>query len=133
MKNVMITAALVALTSTAVQAKPHLRDVAAIDDALLAVGLADEIRKECDNISPRMFKALRFVNGLRDKARNMGYTDAEIDAYRKSDVEKSRLKAEGKAYLAANGVIAGQPETYCALGRAEIEKSSQIGALLKVN
>ena len=133
MKNLMITAAVIALMGTSIQAKPHLRDVPAIDGALLAVGLADEIRKECDNISPRLFKALRFVNGLRDKARSMGYTDAEIDAYRKSNVEKARLKAKGQKYLAANGVKAGQPETYCALGRAEIQKSSQIGALLRVN
>lgn len=113
--------------------KPHLRDVAAIDDALLAVGLADEIRKTCPDISPRYFRALRFVNGLRDKARNMGYSDAEIDAYRKSPSEKARLRAEGKAYLAANGAMPGQADTYCALGRAEIEKSSPIGSLLRVN
>ncbi|WP_390914365.1 DUF5333 family protein [Pseudosulfitobacter sp. SM2401] len=133
MKKVMMTAAAAAVLATSVQAKPNLRDVSAIDDGLLAVALANEIRNKCANISPRMLKALRFVNGLRDKARNMGYSDTEIDAYRKSDVEKERLKAKGYAYLEANGVINGQPETYCALGRAEIEKSSQIGALLKVN
>ena len=133
MYKAMTTAVILALMAQAASAKPHLRDVPAIDDALLAVGLADEIRKECANISPRMFKALRFVNGLRDKAREMGYSDAEIDAYRKSEVEKQRLKAEGNAYLAANGVVPGNAETYCALGRAEIEKSSQIGALLRVN
>lgn len=133
MRNMMITAAIMAMMAGSVQAKPHLRDVKSIDGSLLAVALANEIRNHCSNISPRLFKALRFVNGLRDKAIKMGYTDAEIDAYRKSDVEKERLKSEGYAYLAANGVITGQPETYCALGRAEIEKSSQIGALLRVN
>lgn len=133
MHNVMKSALVFAFVASPVLAKPHLREVGAIDDTLLAVGLADEIRKECANISPRYIKALRLVSGLRDKARDMGYSDAEIDAYRKSDVEKSRLKAEGKTYLTSNGVILGEPETYCALGRAEIEKSSQIGALLRVN
>ena len=115
------------------QAKPALRDVPAIDGALMAVGLADEIRKQCPNISPRYIKALRFVSGLRDKARNMGYSEAEIDAYRKSPAEKARLKAKGNSYLIAHGVTADDPQSYCTLGRAEIEKSSQIGALLKVN
>ncbi|SPH21730.1 hypothetical protein ASD8599_02481 [Ascidiaceihabitans donghaensis] len=131
-KLVQITAIVCVMAGAAV-AKPNLRDVDAIDDALLAVGLADEIRKTCSEISPRYLKALRFVNGLRDKARDMGYSDAEIDAYRKSPTEKARLRKEGKAYLAANGVVPDQPETYCALGRAEIEKSSLIGSLLRVN
>ncbi len=128
------TALAVALTLTAVaaQAKPHLRDVAEVDDGLLAIGLADEIRKTCPDISARMIKAYRFINDIRNRARALGYSEAEIDAYRKSDAEKARLKAEGKAYLTANGVVEGQPETYCALGRMEIQKSSQIGALLKV-
>ena len=121
------------MIATVAIAKPALRDVPSVDGALLAVGLADEIRKQCPNISARYIKALRFVNGVRDKALNMGYPDAEIDAYRKSGAEKSRLKAEGKSYLAANGVQVGNPQSYCTLGRTEIEKSSQIGALLRVN
>jgi hypothetical protein len=133
MFKVVIPAVVMTMIATTGVAKPALRDVSAVDDALLAVGLADEIRKQCPNISARYIKALRFVTGLRDKARNMGYSDAEIDAYRKSDAEKARLKAEGTAYLSANGVTVGNQQSYCALGRAEIKKSSQIGALLKVN
>ena len=133
MFKIMIPAVVVTMIATTVVAKPALRDVPAIDDALLAVGLADEIRKQCPNISARYIKALRFMNGLRDKAQNMGYSDAEIDAYRKSSADKARLKAEGKTYLSANGVKVGNPQSYCTLGRAEIKKSSQIGALLKVN
>ena len=34
--------------------------------------------------------------------------------------------------MKAGGVVGGQPETYCALGREEIEKGSQIGAFLRV-
>ena len=129
----VIPAVVVAMVATTSVAKPALRDVPAIDDALLAVGLADEIRKQCPKVSARFIKALRFVSGLRDKARDMGYTDAEIDAYRKSPKEKARFRAKGEAYLAANNVTVGNIESYCALGRAEIKKSSQIGALLRVN
>ncbi|MEO0381499.1 MAG: DUF5333 family protein, partial [Pseudomonadota bacterium] len=59
--------------------------------------------------------------------------DAEIEAYRKSDSEKARLKAKRDAYLAASGVTAGASAGYCSLGRTEIEKGSQIGAVLRMN
>ncbi len=133
MFRMMFPGIIFVMIATVAVAKPALRDVPSVDGALLAVGLADEIRKQCPNISARYIKALRFVNGVRDKALNMGYSDAEIDADRKSGAEKSRFKAEGKSYLAANGVQVGNPQSYCTLGRAEIKKSSQIGALLKVN
>ena len=113
-------------------ANPPLRETA-IDDGLLAVGLADQIRKSCPEISARMFVAVRYVMGLRQQARDLGYSDADITAYRRSDAEKARLRAKGAAYLAANGVVENRPETYCALGREEIENESQIGALLRAN
>ena len=121
------------LATQAVMAKPPLRDVDEIDNALLAVGLANEIRSNCPSISARMLKAVLFVHGLQTRAEELGYSQDEIDAYRKSDAEKARLRAEGDAWLVANGVDKAEPETYCAAGRAEIEKQSQIGALLEVN
>ncbi len=121
------------LTSHVALAKPPLRDVAEIDDALLAVGLADDIRKNCPTISARMLKALSFVQGLQSRAQELGYSEDEIKAYRSSTEEKARLRAEGDAWLSANGVDKSAPETYCAAGQNEIKKQSQIGALLRVN
>ena len=129
----MTMALILSLTAGVLPAKPHLRDVPEIDGTILAVGIADEIRKNCPEISARMLQAFRLVNGLKARARDLGYSDAEIDAYRKSDTEKARLKGERQAYLSSRGVSAGQPASYCALGRAEIEKGGQIGALLRMN
>ena len=129
----MTMALILSLATGPVAAKPHLRDVPEIDDTILAVGIADEIRKNCPTISARMIRAIGVVNGLKPKARELGYSEAEIDAYRKSDTERNRLKAERRAYLAAAGVRSGAPETYCALGRVEIEKGGQIGSLLRMN
>ncbi|MEL6465339.1 MAG: DUF5333 domain-containing protein [Pseudomonadota bacterium] len=129
----MTMALILSLTAGALSAKPHLRDVPEIDGTLLAVGIADEIRKNCPDISARMFRALTLVNSLKAKARNMGYSEEEIDAYRKSDVEKARLKTARAAYLEKAGVTAGQPASYCALGQVEIERGGQIGALLRMN
>lgn len=129
----MTMALILCLSAGTISAKPPLRDVPEVDNTLLAIGIADEIRKNCPSISARMVKALGVVRAVGTRARELGYTDAEIDAYRKSDAEKARLSAKRDAYLAAGGVTAGASSAYCALGRTEIEKGSQIGAVLRMN
>lgn len=124
---------ILSLSAGDLSAKPHLRDVPEIDGTLLAVGIADEIRKNCPAISARLIKALGVVRAVGDRARALGYTTEEIDAYRKSDTEKDRLKAKRDAYLKAGGVTGGNTDAYCRLGRTEIEKGGQIGALLRIN
>ena len=83
-KTIMSLILASALMASAAAAKPPLRDTV-IDDALLSIGLADEIRKTCPDISARMVRALRTINGLKDQAMALGYSEAEIDAYRKSE------------------------------------------------
>jgi len=129
----MTMALILSLTAGTASAKPPLRDVPEIDGTILAVGIADEIRTNCPDISGRLAKAYRTVLSLKSRARDLGYSNAEIDAYRKSDAEKARLLITRDIYLRQGGVKAGQPSSYCALGRVEIEKGSQIGALLRMN
>ncbi|QUJ75043.1 DUF5333 domain-containing protein [Sulfitobacter albidus] len=131
MRHLMIATTVIALTAPAVAAKPALRDVASIDNAVFDVAVANEIRKNCPDISARMVRALRMYNDVKKEARKLGYTDAEIDAYADSDTEKARMKARGAAYFKANGVSESDPQSYCALGRSEIQKSSRIGSLLR--
>ncbi|WVX48159.1 hypothetical protein ROLI_012370 [Roseobacter fucihabitans] len=107
-----------------------LRDVKSIDDGLFVIGLADQIRKNCPVISPRVFKALGALQDLNNQAMAMGYTKAEIDAHVESDVEKDRLRARARTYMAQQGL---EPDEagYCALGKSEIERNSKIGTLLR--
>ncbi|SEO26434.1 hypothetical protein SAMN04490248_10376 [Salinihabitans flavidus] len=100
-------------------------------DGLIAVGVADEIRKNCPTISARLFRALRYLHGLENHAKKLGYSQDEIDAYVDDKAEEKRLRAIGADYMRARGVVEDDAKSYCALGRAEIEKSSQIGALLR--
>lgn len=128
----LLATSLISSASVA-QAKRPLEEVSSITDGLLWIGIADEIRKTCPSISARMFRAISRINAIQSEAKSLGYTKDEIDTFRKSKANKSELRRRGEAYLTANGVNLNDPDTYCTLGRAEISKSSQIGALLKAN
>ncbi|WP_298857311.1 DUF5333 domain-containing protein [uncultured Sulfitobacter sp.] len=131
MRHLILTVSLFAVSAGAVAAKPPLRDVAQIDQAVFDVAVADQIRKKCPDIAPRVVKALSLYRATRKHARELGYTDDEIEAYGDSDAEKARMRAKGEAYLRANGVVTSDPQSYCALGRKEIQKASRIGSLLR--
>lgn len=126
---ILLTAAALAIPQGAA-AKPSLREVKPIDDGLFAIGLADQIRKNCPEISARVLPALGALQALQSKARDLGYTQEEIDAHVASDVEKDRLRARGAQYLASKDLQADQAG-YCALGRAEIDRNSTVGVLLR--
>ena len=129
----LAAALLLALTVPAAHAtaKPSLREVPEIENALFAVAIADAVRDRCDDIGARMIKAMVVLRGIKGRANDLGYSDDEIRAYVESDVEKARIRAKGTKFLAANGVAMDQPETFCTFGRAEIAKSSAIGVLLR--
>ncbi|MFP4273939.1 MAG: DUF5333 domain-containing protein [Paracoccaceae bacterium] len=128
--RMLVLAAALAAPALA-EARPPLRDVAEIDQGLLAVGIADAIRKECDEIAPRMFRALSYIGQLERRARTLGYTEDEIDDYVNSKAEKARMRRLGKAYVSQQGARLSDPASMCALGRREIARGSPIGALLK--
>lgn len=121
----------VSILAGSAEAKPPLREVSEIENSIFAAAVGHEISEICDSISPRRFKALGQLWKLKSRANDLGYSDAEIKEYVESDVEKARMRAKGESYLKARGAIYGQPETFCAVGRAEIAKNSAIGALLR--
>ncbi|WP_254436797.1 DUF5333 domain-containing protein [Ruegeria arenilitoris] len=117
----------------AAEAKPPLRDVKEIDNELYYIAIANEISEYCPSISGRRMKAIGVIWGLKSKANKLGYSDKEIRAYVDSDAEKTRMRSMGEAYLAQHGVTYENPETFCTLGRAEIERNSAIGVYLRAN
>ncbi len=81
MRNTVLVLAAVLMTAGATAAKPPLRDVAQVDDAVFDVAIADTIRKNCPDIAPRMIRAYALYRETRQLALSLGYTDAEIEAY----------------------------------------------------
>lgn len=130
MRLILSFLVLIALSLPAV-ARPPLREVAEIDNGLMALAIADEIRKRCDGINARMIKAMGRINGLKSQAKALGYSDAEIDSYVTSNSEKARMRAKAESYLGSKGVQSGDTEALCAFGRAEMARATAIGSLLR--
>lgn len=131
MKHVCAALVGLSLFASPALAKPHLRDVAEVDGAMFQVAIADSIRKTCPTISARKVKAWRYLRSVAKTAIDLGYTRAEIEAYTKSDEDKARLRAKAEEYFATRGVERSDPQSYCVLGREEIQKASRVGSLLR--
>ncbi len=112
-------------------AKPALKDVAYVREGIIATGMAIEISKKCNSISPRYFRGVGYLNALKDHASGLGYSDSEIDAYTNDKAEENRLTGVARARLADLGAVSGNEASYCTVGRAEMAKNSAIGRLLR--
>jgi hypothetical protein len=116
--------------ATAALALPPLSENEYINDRLIQARVADRIRKECDSINARFAYAYSQARALKQYALDQGYTEAEIEAFLDSRADKDRVKAAAEAYLAANGVVAGDAASFCALGIKEIAAGSVAGSLI---
>lgn len=130
MKHVLILALTLGLATPAL-ALPPLSQNAYINDRLIQARVADRIRKECDDIAARFAYAYSQARALKRYALDLGYSDAEIDAFLGSKPDKDRVKAAAEAYLAANG--ATDEAGFCALGRREIAAGTVAGSLIYEN
>jgi hypothetical protein len=117
-----------ALASTA---QAELKNENDINNGLLVIAAADKIRRACDDISGRLFKARSFANGLTDLAAERGYSDDEVDAYINDKAEKAKMRERRNAYFESKGASNLDAQSLCVLGQAEIEQGTQIGRLLK--
>lgn len=96
-----------------------------------AIGFADEVRKKCSGIQPRIFRAIGYLRSLERYALNAGYTRDDIEELTDNKSEKEKLRAQIRADLAARGATPETPEGYCTVGLEEIAKGSAAGRLLK--
>lgn len=120
-----------ALAATAALANPPLRDVTRISEGLIAAGMAIELGDKCDSVNTRIIRGLNFLQGLKSHASDLGYTDAEIDAYVEDRAEKARLEGIARGRLADLGVTIGDQASYCAVAQAQMAAGTQVGRLLR--
>jgi DNA-binding CsgD family transcriptional regulator len=97
----------------------------------LTVAIADEMRKRCSSLDARILRAFGRLHNLKRRAKELGYTSQEIDAYVSNAEEKARMKSRGEAWFEQRGVALGDYEQYCALGAQEVSQGTAIGQLLR--
>ena len=135
MKNWMIATCIGVMAlagwSGSLSAQTALKDVERIREGIIATGIAYEISEQCSSISPRYLRGIGFLNSLKSHARDLGYSEAQIESYIDDSKEKKRLEAIARERLEALGAVAGSQTSYCAVGRAQIEAGSDIGRLLR--
>ena len=125
--------AAILITPAQAQALPPLHENPTVVNGFYAIGLADEVRKNCENIHPRLFRAYRFLKSLERFALKTGYTEAQIDELVDDRSKRRELRVRIRKDLASRGASPQSPEGYCAVGQEEIAKDSMAGRLLRAN
>jgi hypothetical protein len=101
-----------------------------VNDRLVQARVADLVRRGCPTISARLVRAFTQARALKRHALDEGYSEAQIEAFLDSDEDRQRIYARADRYMVENGVVNGQPETFCRLGRDEIARQTVAGSLL---
>ena len=131
--SVLILSILVATAGFAgsVSAQSALKDVQRVRDGIIHVGMAYEISERCDSLRPRTFRGISFLNSLKNHANELGFSDDEIEEYVNDDAEKDRLEGIARQELARLGAVAGNDDSFCNVGRAQIDANTRVGWLLR--
>lgn len=130
MKRPIFAAIALALLAAPAMARVPLSQEPYVNDRLMQARVADMLRRGCPEISARMIRAFTEARALKQYALEQGYSDAEIDAFLDSREDRQRIYAMADRYMVENGVVNGQPETFCRLGRDEIARQTVAGSLL---
>jgi hypothetical protein len=131
MRKTAISAVILAMLATPSVALQPLEENPTVIRGFYAIGLADEVRKNCATIDARMFRAYNYLRSLARYAQKEGYSDEQIKQLTDNKQEKERLRKIIRADLAKRGASPKTPEGYCTVGREEIAKNSAAGRLLR--
>jgi hypothetical protein len=129
-KKLAILAVAVSISTPLVALQPLHEDRTVIS-GFYAIGVADLVRRNCDDISPRYLRAYNYLKALEKYALKAGYSEAQIEELTDNREEKEILRARIEADLASRGASPQTPQGYCTVGREEIAKNSAAGRLLR--
>ena len=120
-----------ACVTLAAPASANPANVERVTEGLIAAGIAVELGDQCGSVSVRRLRGINFLFGLKRHLEDLGYSNAEIDAYIDNRTEKASLETIAQQRLNALGARSGDEETYCTVARTQIAQDTQIGRLLR--
>ncbi len=108
-----------------------LRADSRVQSELLGASMAYIIDEQCASIKLRRFKLLTYALSLNSHAKGLGYTGREVETYVNDPDEQARFRALAMERLLQKGAEQGDAESFCAVGRSEIENETYVGSILK--
>ncbi len=123
--------AVLAAPAALADSRVALSEDSRLENGLVVVAVGNYLRRNCETIEARSVRGLSFLWSLQGRARDLGYSNAEIEEYIDNPADKARVDGKARAYLSSRGVDFGNPDTFCQVGREEIALKSTAGTLLK--
>ena len=132
MTFLVAAAALVAVSAAAAATDwAAMRADDRVQSELLGASMAYLLVEECPSIKLRRLKLVTTALSLSSHAKGLGYSGSEVEAYVNDPDEQARFRARALERLIEKGAMEGDAESFCEVGRGEMEKGSYVGALLK--
>lgn len=129
----LVCAAGLALVSSSApaEARVSLKDDEHITQSLVAAQVGVILSENCPSLEPKVVIATLRAWQLQSYALEQGFSQRQIDRFLKNRDQQARILELARTYLAEAGATDGDPESYCAIGRMEIETDTLAGELLK--
>ena len=90
------------------------------------------MRKNCNQVSLRIFKSLGLVNSLKSRGRALGYSDEELRKYLDDKDEQARVEVLARAEMETFGLDFDDPETFCEVAIAKTTADEGFGQYFRV-
>ncbi|TDW40231.1 hypothetical protein LY39_01265 [Roseinatronobacter bogoriensis subsp. barguzinensis] len=124
--------AVASAATTQTEVNETLRNTPEIYNGLFTAALIKHVVDTCPNVSPpgRLARVNYFLT-LYNRARNMGYSRSQIEAFVEDKQEQARLEGIVKAHLQREGVEPEDEASVCAYASAQIAERSALGRQLR--
>jgi len=124
--------AMASAATTQAEVNETLRNTPEIYNGLFTAALIKHVVDTCPSVTPpgRMARVSYFLT-LYNRARNLGYSRSQIEAFVEDKQEQARLKGIVEGHLQREGVEPGDESSVCAYARAQIAERSALGRQLR--
>ncbi len=99
-------------------------------DFAFANAMAEQIVGECGSLKLNRSAVADKTETLSKEFETKGYTESDF-RHLGRNLPLKRLQDDTIQYIQTNGIVFGDPSTFCTAGQREIANGTQIGAFLK--
>ena len=118
--------------ATQAEVNDTLRNTPSIYNGLFTAALIKHVVDTCPEVAPpgRLARANHFLS-LYNRARGLGFSRAQIEAFVEDKGEQARMRGLVESYLQRAGVDAHSETEVCAYARAQIAERTALGRQLR--